>query len=280
MTWPDQRRTPSRAVRLYLLAITAGVVLSIGVPPQPPPAEAQTALSAWSGESDVVLAPKFEPARQRTRTQPDRHRRARPEKPLYVLPIDRSLVTPADLARPHHDYSAWDGGLPYGTPIHSIERGYVTRTFGSGACGIGVEVRGVGGSLATYCHGSATHVVAGTYVEAGDVIMSSGNTGHSTGPHLHLEITNPAGALLCPQPLLLSWYSGGEMAPVSAPSTGCSYATADPEPPISGVVVDPDIPSGEPTPVTTFGTATPTPTPVVTTTTAPTAEPAPSPTSE
>ena len=41
-----------------------------------------------------------------------------------------------------------------------------------------------------YCHLSRVEVEKGAYVNAGDVIAQSGNTGMSTGPHLHLTIKN------------------------------------------------------------------------------------------
>lgn len=82
----------------------------------------------------------------------------------------------------------------YGTPIFAVADGIVTLTSGAGGP-IGVTVmieHNVKGNkfASVYGHmavGSVT-VQNGQSVKAGDVIGAVGNTGYSTGPHLHLEI--------------------------------------------------------------------------------------------
>ena len=79
------------------------------------------------------------------------------------------------------------------------------------------------GTTWTYCHGSALTVDVGAEVEAGTQLMTSGNSGRSTGPHLHLQIQTADGLRRCPQPLLTSLRDrASAVDPVSLPTTGCT----------------------------------------------------------
>jgi murein DD-endopeptidase MepM/ murein hydrolase activator NlpD len=140
----------------------------------------------------------------------------------YALPVARDLLNVSLLRRPHHDYPAWDLAVPTGTPVYATHRGTVIAVTNDGRCGRGLVIAGLDGARYTYCHADAVTVARGQGVAAGAEIMRSGNTGRSTGPHLHLQIHSPAGALVCPQPLLEAWYLGRSDAPATAPTTGCT----------------------------------------------------------
>jgi murein DD-endopeptidase len=90
--------------------------------------------------------------------------------------------------RPTHQ--GMDFKTPVGTPVRAPRGGVVTRIDwkppGNGRC---VEVRYDDGTLAKFLHLSAIQVRSGARVRAGQVLALSGNTGHSTAPHLHYQLS-------------------------------------------------------------------------------------------
>jgi murein DD-endopeptidase MepM/ murein hydrolase activator NlpD len=81
-----------------------------------------------------------------------------------------------------------DIGVPVGTRVKAARRGTVVYTGYKGAYGL-VVIIDHGGALATmYAHLSRVFVRPGQYVGTLAVIAASGNTGWSTGPHLHFEV--------------------------------------------------------------------------------------------
>ena len=85
-----------------------------------------------------------------------------------------------------------DIGMPQGTDILAGHDGTVSLAGEAGGYGLCVVLDGEtkGGNILTtkYGHCSQLLVSAGQTVKAGDVIAKVGNTGNSTGPHLHLEV--------------------------------------------------------------------------------------------
>lgn len=83
-------------------------------------------------------------------------------------------------------HSGVDIGVPTGTAVRAPAPGLVTAaTASTGVFGTYVEVRHAGGWVSLYAHLSALRVQAGQQVERGETLGLSGNTGLSTGPHLH-----------------------------------------------------------------------------------------------
>ncbi len=85
-------------------------------------------------------------------------------------------------------HTGLDIAAPTGTPIKVIANGTVTFSAYSGSYGYLVKIEH-GNNLETwYAHTSKMYVKVGQEVKAGDIIAAVGNTGNSTGPHLHLEL--------------------------------------------------------------------------------------------
>ncbi len=81
-----------------------------------------------------------------------------------------------------------DFSVPVGTPLRSLNSATVVAAGVYGGMGNRVELDFGNGISAVYAHMSSISVSVGQKLSAGDGIGLSGNTGHSTGPHLHLEI--------------------------------------------------------------------------------------------
>lgn len=77
--------------------------------------------------------------------------------------------------------------VPTGTPVHAAADGTVTTARYSSSAGNFVTIRHSNGVVTRYLHNSELLVRAGQTVSAGEAIAISGNTGASTGPHLHFE---------------------------------------------------------------------------------------------
>lgn len=93
----------------------------------------------------------------------------------------------------HGPYNAVDIGAPVGTPIYAAAAGKViaARPSGyNGGYGQMVIIQHGNGSQSLYAHMSKVVVTTGQTVEQGEQIGAVGNTGRSTGPHLHLEFRN------------------------------------------------------------------------------------------
>lgn len=85
----------------------------------------------------------------------------------------------------HH--TGVDIALKPGTPVRAAFDGTVLISDSQGGYGLMVTIMHWNGLETFYAHLSRLNVSAGYSVSAGDIIGYSGNTGRSTGPHLHFE---------------------------------------------------------------------------------------------
>jgi murein DD-endopeptidase MepM/ murein hydrolase activator NlpD len=75
-----------------------------------------------------------------------------------------------------------------GSPIRAVTKGTVIDAGTEGGYGKVIRIAHPDGIVSVYAHLSALQVKTGEKVSAGKQIGREGNTGQSTGPHLHFEI--------------------------------------------------------------------------------------------
>lgn len=90
------------------------------------------------------------------------------------------------------NHGAIDIGVYSGTPIYACGDGYVMVSSYNGARGVYVMIKHADNLYTLYQHLNSSSVKVGQTVKRGQPIAYSGNTGISSGPHLHLEVrTSP-----------------------------------------------------------------------------------------
>jgi murein DD-endopeptidase MepM/ murein hydrolase activator NlpD len=91
-----------------------------------------------------------------------------------------------------HGHNGVDIGCPVGSPIMAAAAGSVIVSIQNdgwnGGYGNYIVISHPNGTQTLYSHNSANLVSVGDKVSKGQVIGKVGNTGHSTGPHLHFEV--------------------------------------------------------------------------------------------
>lgn len=81
-----------------------------------------------------------------------------------------------------------DFGAPPGAPVYATADGVISFAGFDSEYGKLVSIDHGYGVVTRYAHNSELFVVVGQKVKRGDVISAVGNTGRSTGPHLHYEV--------------------------------------------------------------------------------------------
>lgn len=105
-------------------------------------------------------------------------------------------------------HSGIDFPVSYGAPVMAATDGTVRTQYNS-AYGNMMIVTAMDGTETWYCHLSSYQVPSGTAVKAGQPIAFSGNSGNSTGPHLHFEVRPGGGSAIDP----LAWFRSHGLDP-------------------------------------------------------------------
>lgn len=114
----------------------------------------------------------------------------------FIRPVKTGKITAGMYYSSGKYHGAVDFGVSVGTPVYAAADGIVvTSTWGgSDSYGYYVKIKHYDGTYTLYAHASSLAVSVGQVVKQGQLIMYSGNTGNSTGPHLHFEVrVSPGG---------------------------------------------------------------------------------------
>lgn len=103
-----------------------------------------------------------------------------------AYPVDGPISSGFGM-RARGQHNGTDFAVPVGTPIKAPDAGVISRA-GHGQGGEGTYiVLDAGGTVHKFFHLSKIEVQPGQQVKKGQLIGLTGNTGLSTGPHLHWE---------------------------------------------------------------------------------------------
>ena len=127
----------------------------------------------------------------------------------WQMPIENPVKTSGFGLRWGRLHAGEDFAAAVGTKLVSMSRGRVVFAGQESGYGNIVKIRYWDGTVAFYAHMSHISVTEGQIVGPGQVVGHSGNTGHSTGPHLHLEIHPKGGQAVNPLPWLANRHIAG-----------------------------------------------------------------------
>ncbi|MFJ5261056.1 M23 family metallopeptidase [Streptomyces sp. NPDC088387] len=194
------QRVTSRSSRTSLLRTRAAVlaaglgtsvVLGVGV---------AAAVEAQAAPAKAPAAPAAAPAAKAATVTKAAKAAKAASAPSWVKPVKKYTKS----ASFHQNGAMWqsthsgqDFAVPSGTKVYAAHGGTVVKAGGNGAgdgpaYGNAVVIKHGNGTYSQYAHLSRVEVKVGQIVKTGQKIALSGNTGNSSGPHLHFEIRKTA----------------------------------------------------------------------------------------
>ena len=115
---------------------------------------------------------------------------------INVWPVGTTKITSRFGTRRHPilmytmHHSGVDYAAPIGTPVAAAADGKIVYIGTKGGYGKYVQIKHEQGYATAYAHLNSynKNLKVGSFVKQGDIVAYSGNTGRSTGPHLHFEV--------------------------------------------------------------------------------------------
>ncbi|MEU3407884.1 M23 family metallopeptidase [Streptomyces sp. NPDC006670] len=167
------KRVSTRRTRTALVATALGATLALGAGTTAAFAdETPTVLSAVQAQAAAVKAGLW-------------------EKPVASYTLSATFGKGGSMWA--HKHSGQDFAVPVGTPVHAASGGTVVKAGPNGggdgpAYGNAIVIKHADNTYSQYAHLSKILVKVGQKVTLDQKIALSGNTGNSSGPHLHFEI--------------------------------------------------------------------------------------------
>ncbi|GIX40862.1 MAG: peptidase M23 [Leptospiraceae bacterium] len=106
----------------------------------------------------------------------------------YLWPVEKPDFTSRFGKRFNEVHTGLDMAVPIGTPVVAAQDGIVKKTGWMGGYGKAIIIQHFDGRETLYGHLSEILIEENEEVLMGQIIAFSGNTGRSTGPHLHFEV--------------------------------------------------------------------------------------------
>ncbi|TGB05714.1 M23 family metallopeptidase [Streptomyces sp. MZ04] len=191
-------RTRTAVVTVAALGLGASAVLGSGVAAAADGAGALPGISAKSIAAQAAAQAKAaEQAKQAATQKAAQAKQAAAKKAAsWQDPVDKYTLSASFGLGGNmwsHKHSGQDFAVPIGTSVEAAHGGTVVKAGGNGAgdgpaYGNAIVIKHDNGTFSQYAHLSKVDVRVGQSVATGQHIAASGNTGNSSGPHLHFEI--------------------------------------------------------------------------------------------
>ncbi|WP_069757176.1 M23 family metallopeptidase [Streptomyces sp. EN16] len=192
----------------------ASVVLGAGSAFASSGSEAAAAPLAAATAADAAKKASAKKASDAKKKAEDKKKAAKKNAASWKAPVKKYTLSASygtGGARWASKHSGQDFAVPVGTSVVAAHKGTVVKAGPNGAgdgpaYGNAVVIKHSNGKYSQYAHLSKVNVKIGQTVKTGQKIALSGNTGNSSGPHLHFEIrTTPNyGSALNPAAFLRS----------------------------------------------------------------------------
>ncbi|EFL33911.1 peptidase [Streptomyces viridochromogenes DSM 40736] len=156
--------------------------------------QAQAAVQVKAAKAEAAKAEKA--AKAAAAKKAAAKKAAKKATPSWIDPVKKYKLS-ASFAQNGgmwaHKHSGQDFAVPSGTKVLAAHGGTVVKAGGNGAgdgpaYGNAIVIKHGNGTYSQYAHLSKIEVRIGQVVKTGQEIARSGNTGNSSGPHLHFEI--------------------------------------------------------------------------------------------